>query len=197
MGKKQNNCFAWGIDYYRNSGDHKLQPGELAREAGLLGPKNSTSLDLQSCSDIARKVILDAKALGHEMVQVQPDTPCPKDAYKIMAVIAPGRDFHFYRFHRDVLYKVKTPRTIKDIAKEFGVSVDQIHAPVDGLIPKGVKVLIKRANLWSHKQGFSPDGPILTDACDKLIKDPRVACRSYGNGLDYTKDCATFCFTKK
>lgn len=196
VGVSNNNCYAAAIEYYRNAGDEKLQPGDIARAAGMSMAGADRNTNLSSCSDLTRKILMDAKVIGSDMTAIRPDQRCPAGHKKIMAVIAPGRDFHFYSYHRDLIYEVRTPRTADDLAKEFGVPLRYIDVPGDGsgsgIIPAGTRVYIRKAKVWSHKQGFSPDGPILKDACGKIIKDPRNACRNYGD-LDYSKDCSAFC----
>ena len=187
LGTRQNNCYAWAIDYYKNSGDEKLQPGDLA---GLKGGVN-----LKSCDDLVKRALADSKKMGWDLRVLEKSDQCPAGSYKIIAVLAPNEDFHWYRHHRDMLYKIKTPRTRQDVAKEFDVPVCAVVSPSDTL-NIGDLVFIKDANVWSHKQGFSPDGPLLRDSCGNLIKDPAKACRKYGNRLNYTKVCATFCFRK-
>ena len=190
VGTSQNNCYAYAINHYVNSGDTKLQPGMLA---GI-----ETSVDLSSCTDLVQRVKADAKAMGWKLtVLSSKDATCPRGSIKFASVIAPNDDFHFYKFHKHVLYKVKTPRSVSELAREFGVSTSDIHVPrVDGQVRLGDVVLVRNAKVWSHKQGFSPDGPILKDSCGRVIKDPTVACRDYGRGLNYKTICTNFCLQK-
>lgn len=44
---------------------------------------------------------------------------------------------------------------------------------------------------WRHKRGLSKVSD--KDACGKKITDPFTACTDYGNGLDYSKTCTSFC----
>ena len=194
VGTGQNNCYAYAINYYKNSGDDKLQPGDLA---GIRG-----NLNLSNCKDLVRRALADGRAMGWDLRYVgnapAADDVCPKDHYKIVAVLAPNEDFHWYRFHKDLLYRVKTPRTAGDLAAEFGVPTSKIYIPgLRNRAEDGTLVLVKGANVWSHKQGFSGDGPLLRDACGKIIKDPRKACRSYGSGLNYSVVCGAFCLQKQ
>jgi hypothetical protein len=187
-GTGENNCYAYALDYYKNSGHSKLQPGDLAGVGG--------SVNLRNCADLITRALADAAAMGWSLRYLgSKDPPCCKGSYKIVAVVAPNEDFHWYRYHDDVLYRVKTRRTISQLAEEFGVPTKNVEAP-RGLVKTGDVVLIRGAGVWSHKQGFSADGPLLRDACGRLIKDPRKACRSYGSGLDYTEVCGAFCFAK-
>lgn len=192
LGTRENNCYAWALDYYQDKGEHKLQPGDLSGAPG--------DVDLSSCSDLVHRALADAKAMGWSLRYLgrnANDVQCPAGHYKIVAVLAPNEDFHWYRHHKDLLYRVKTPRTLQDLAQEFGVPPGDITIPGDGhTADSGSVVLIRGANVWSHKQGFSPDGPLLKDSCGKLIKNVEVACRSYP-GLNYTTVCGTFCFDKK
>ena len=194
VGTSQNNCYAYAINHYVNSGDTKLQPGMLA---GMM-----TSVELSSCTDLVQRVKADAKAMGWNLSVVSKDATCPRGSIKFASVIAPHDDFHFYKFHKHVLYKVKTPRTVSDLAREFGVSTSDIHVPgmslsgADGQVRLGDVVLVRNAKVWSHKQGFSPDGPILKDSRGRVIKDPVLACRDYGRGLNYKTTCTTFCLQK-
>lgn len=199
-GTGQNNCYGWAIEYYRDTGDYKVQPGDFARAAGVLKTPEQ-ELDLNSCSDIVKKALLDAKVMGNSLKVVKSTEQCPKGSAKIMAFLAPTRDYHWYRYHRDLVYRIRHPRSLADLAKEF--KVDPQNVRVAGMpdvtpstvIPRDTKVFIRNARLWSHKQGFAPDGPILKDACNRIIKDPRTACRKY-ESLEYTNECAAFCFTK-
>jgi hypothetical protein len=191
VGTRQNNCYAYAINYYKNSGDKKLQPGDLA---GIRG-----DIDLGNCDDLVRRALADAKKMGWDLVYAGNSDVCAPGHYKIVAVLAPNADFHWYRYHKDVLYRVKTPRTVSDLASEFGVPVSRIDNPgraSKSKIKSGTLVLIRGANVWSHKQGFSGDGPLLKDACGKIIKDPREACRSYGSDLNYSVVCGFFCLKK-
>lgn len=190
VGTRQNNCYAYAINYYKNSGDDKLQPGDLAGLSGYV--------DLRNCNDLVRRALADGKKMGWDLKYSGTSEPCSSGYYKIAAVLAPNSDFHWYRFHKDVLYRVKTPRTAAQLAEEFGVDASKVSIP--GLTDRadsGALVLIRDARVWSHKQGFSGDGPLLRDACGKIIKDPRKACRAYGNGLNYSTVCGFFCLKKK
>ena len=191
IGTRQNNCYAYAINSYKDSGDEKLQPGDLAGMSG--------GVDLTDCKDLVKRALADAKAMGWNLRYLGKDKKecCPKST-RIVAVLAPNSDFHWYRFHRDLLYRVKTPRTRRQMATEFGVSTANVQIPgpdISRAVP-GDLVLIRNANVWSHKQGHSGDGPLLKDACGKIIKNPAKACRNYGNGLNYKVVCGSFCLTK-
>lgn len=191
VGTRQNNCYAYAINSYKDSGDEKLQPGDLAGMSG--------GVDLRDCKDLVKRALADAKAMGWNLRYLGSNKKecCPKST-RIVAVLAPNSDFHWYRFHRDLLYRVKTARTRRQMATEFGVSIGnvQIPGPDTSRAVPGDLVLIRNASAWSHKQGHSGDGPLLVDACKQIIKDPAKACRNYGNGLNYKVVCGSFCLTK-
>lgn len=190
-GVDNNNCYAYSIDHYRDNGEAKLQPGDLAGIGG--------EIDLATCDDLVRRVLEDGKAMGWTIRHMGcKDGRCPEGSTKIVALLDPNNDFHFMRFHRDLLYRVKTPRTAGEIAKEFGVRKIDISIPGSDTsnARSGDLVLIRRANCWSQKSGFSPEGPLLRDACGKVIKDVRAACRNMGEGLNYKVICGFFCLDK-
>lgn len=191
-GVKNNNCYAYSIDHYRDKGDDKLQPGELA---GIKGP-----VDLGSCKDLIRRVLADGKAMGWDvrfLGKRSGSSVCSSKAMKIVALLAPNTDFHFMRFHKDLLYRIKTPRTAAQLSKEFGVGAKHVSIPGNKSVAEaGDLVLIRGANCWSQKAGFSPEGPLLRDACGKVIKDVGKACRDMGDGLNYKVICGYFCVQK-
>ena len=179
-GRGNNNCYGWAIDEYRNSGESKLQPGNLGREPGRF--------ELQSCAQLNDRVLADMRGRAYvEDAQV----PCKKGYYKIMGFLDPNDDYHWYKQHRHALVRLSsTLRSVAGVARVLGVSPKQVYAATPR--PRsGDTVLVKDAGVWSHKQGFAT-GPLLKDACDQVIKDPRQACRAYGN-LNYTRYCGSLC----
>jgi len=121
---------------------------------------------------------------------------CKKGYYKSMMVVAPtdrngnpGGDFHFYKQHGVVRYKLRKGDTVKTLASFFGVSQYKIKKAM-GANPRMGKIIVFKCNLFSHKMGWAT-GPLLVDSCGKVIKDPRKACRKYG--LNYSKYCNSFC----
>lgn len=188
VGIRNNNCYAWAIDFYRNAGEDKLQPGELA---GI-----TTPVDLRDCKDLRDRVLADGKAMGWDIRYLGlKDKPAPPGFVKIVALLAPGVDFHFMRFNKDVLYRVKTARSVSDIAREFGVPHKRVTT-AKFPITSGDLILIRDANCWSQKNGFSPEGPLLRDACGRVVKDIDAACRDFGNGLNYRTVCGYFALKK-
>lgn len=179
-GKGNNNCYAWAIDAYRDSGSRKLQPGN---ESALGG-----QLDLSSCAALRARALADLKKNGYV---VDADQACRRGFYKIMGFLDPGTDHHWYKQHRHALIKLTDKlRTPADVARALGVAPSQVYAATPAPKPGDV-VLVRDAKLWSHKQGFAT-GPLLRDACGRAIADPRKACRSYG-ALDYTAYCGAVC----
>ena len=113
-----------------------------------------------------------------------------------MMFVSPGRptnyirmgDFHFYKQHGVVEYKVKDGDTVASLSKFFKVPESRIRSA--GKVEKGKRIVFK-ANVFSHKRGWAT-GPLLSDASGKVIKDPRYAARNYP-GLNYTTYCSSFC----
>ena len=114
-----------------------------------------------------------------------------------MMVVAPSNDygnmtgdFHFYKQHGVADYKIKEGDTYKSIAEKFGVPYSRVLKAGDGKPVKAGRRIKFKVNLFSHKQGWAT-GPLLTDACGKVIRDPRKSCRKYG--YNYSKYCCSFC----
>ena len=116
----------------------------------------------------------------------KPETPCRKDYYKIMSVLAPNADYHFYRQNNHLMVH---GTSVAGVAKKYGVSQKNVTK-----LPLSTRYLVKDANLWSHKRGLST-GPLLVDSNGKTISDPRRAARDYGD-LNYREYCQTFCVHK-
>ena len=182
-GIKNNNCYAWAIGHYDNAGGVKLQPGDLARLGG--------NMSLTSCKDLKARALKDSRAPGQKrMYAARPEQACRAGYYKVMAFLDPTTDYHWYRQHKDVMYRVKAGNSLTSIATKLGVPPRQVRATGNRPAP-GSTVMIKDAGVWSHKQGFAT-GPLLDDACGKAIRDPRKACRNYG-AYDYDTFCGAYC----
>ena len=187
-GKVNNNCYAWAIGHYRDSGGVKLQPGDLS---GAL-----TDMNLSSCKELKQRVLQDSKAPGQKaMYVVNPRTRCNKGYYKVMAFLDKDTDYHWYRQHKDLLYRVQAGNSLTSVATKLGVPPKQVVTSAkDAMKPDNV-LLVRNADLWSHKQGFAT-GPLLYDACGKVITDPRKACRDYGT-YNYDTFCGAYCVEAK
>lgn len=185
-GKGNNNCYAWAIGDYRNSGSHKLQPGNL------YGAKDD--MNLSSCADIARRAAADLRGRAYT---AKPQETCRPGYYKIMSFLAKGNDYHWYKQHRDLLLRwpANWEGGVGRLAAVLNVPESSIYVPHTP--PRaGDVVLVKDARVFSHKQGLAT-GPLLHDACGAVITDPRKACRSYASGLDYSKFCSSMCVKSK
>lgn len=183
-GKGNNNCYGYAIDHYRNAGNDKLQPGNVSKSPG--------DLNLGSCSALRLRTLADLKGRAYT---VDSDTACKPGYYKIMAFLSKGNDYHWYKQHKDALVRVSDKmRDLAALARALGVQPSQLLSPTKAPKP-GDLVLVKNAGVWSHKQGFAT-GPLLRDACGKVITDPRKACRDYGH-LNYTEFCGAFCVKKR
>lgn len=178
IGKKKNNCYNYAVNNFNLRRTEKSVPGDRTR---LRFP----SVD---CRQLSKRVLLDNP---RKVYRVKPESPCKLGFYKIMMVTT-GRskfnmfsDFHFYKQHGVITYTIKKGDTYKSLAQTFGITPRTI-----GPLLPGRQFTFKK-NLWSHKRGWAT-GPLLVDACGKTIKDPRKACRNYGQ-LDYSRVCGSFC----
>lgn len=179
-GTLNNNCYAWALDAYRENGGIKLQPGDLSLQSSN---KNSVS-----CAFLKDRALDDSRSRGIRLVK--PEARCPNGFYKIMAFIDKGNDYHWYKQHKDVLYRVSDGETLKTIAKELGVPMRNVVSPTPAPRKNDI-VFVKNAGVFSHKQGFATR-PILRDASGKIISDPRSCNRNYGM-YNYKTFCGAMC----
>lgn len=145
-----------------------------------------------TCDSIVERVKDDLKLLGGSVTPF--GKPCKKGHYKIALILAPGVDYHFLVYHKDVVFQVtQKNQTRASIAKKFGVPVGYVQKKASyGL---GQSVFIKNAKCWSHKRGTAFPVTLL-DSKGKIIKDPRTATFDYG-WLNYTVFCTSFCVKKR
>jgi len=186
--KVANNCYAYAFHDMRAWRPHKSVPGD--RTTGI----NHT---FTHCKGIAKKIVQDNPG---KVFIANAKQKCPKGFYKVMMVVAPkdkygrpGGDFHFYKQHGIIKYKLRKQDTAENLAKFFDVPLGRIKLAM-GKTPRTGKIITFKCNLFSHKMGWAT-GPLLVDSCGKIMKDPRKACRSYS--LVYSKYCNSFCVSSK
>lgn len=179
-----NNCLSYALGDYSNNRPVKATPGALAALRG--NSRSKRELGIINCSSITRRVLLDNPGL---IYRTKPTVPCKQGYYKVMlAVTKKGKgdsDFHWYRANGDVKYPVQPGDTILSIANMFQVPWYNVTTINDRF------VLVKGSGTWSAKAGFAT-GALLRDSCNRLIFDPRRACRGTGN-LQYKILCGSFC----
>jgi|TARA_B000000477_G_scaffold67288_2_gene56435 hypothetical protein len=185
-GIDNNNCYAYAVGDYEAYRWQKSIPGD---RSGLSNKGHTYT----HCTSLPKRVLSDNPT---KIYKVAANEKCKKGYYKVMMFVSPGRptnyirmgDFHFYKQHGVVEYKVKEGDTVASLSKFFKVPESRIRSA--GKIEKGKKIVFK-ANVFSHKRGWAT-GPLLSDASGKMIKDPRYAARNYP-GLNYTTYCSSFC----
>jgi len=186
VGIGNNNCYAYAVGDYEKMRLQKSIPGERAGIRNL-------SHTYTHCKGLPQRVIADNPK---KVYMAKATEKCKPNHYKVMMFVAPGNtrnyfrqgDFHFYKQHGAVEYKVKKGNTYESIAKFFKVPVSRVKK-AGKLVPG--KLLKFKANVFSHKRGWAT-GPLLIDAKGKSIQDPRTASRDYP-GLNYKKYCSSFC----
>ena len=181
-GKRNNNCYAFAIDYFKASDHKKLQPGDLSKTL-------KSNDDLTDPKVLKEKVIADLGTKENGGYVASPCVKCKKNYYKIMAFVSPGEDYHWYRQMGDLLIESDGKKNINSLAKNIGVNKEQLNSPTNKPA-KGDPILIRAAGLWGHKRGLAE--LTVLDASGKFIKDPRDADRKYDN-LNYTKYVGTWC----
>ena len=184
--KIANNCYAYAFHDMRKRRPRKSVPGNKT----INGPLSS---DYTTCKGISKKIVKDNPG---KVYIAKPTQKCKKGHYKVMMVVAPttrngypGGDFHFYKQHGVIKYKLRKMDTSENLAKFFDVPLNRVKIAM-GKSPRVGKIIAFKCNLFSHKMGWAT-GPLLVDSCGKIIKDPRKACRKYG--LNYSKYCDSFC----
>lgn len=189
-GINNNNCYAYAVGDYESYRWQKAIPGD---RSGMSNRHHTYT----HCATLPERVVSDNP---RKVFKTRASKPCPAGYYKVMMFVSPGRptnyirqgDFHFYKQHGVVEYKVKGGDTAVSIAKFFKVPISRIRRA--GVVKRG-KCLVFKANCWSHKRGWAT-GPLLTDASGRMISDPRIANRKYP-GLNYSRHCSTFCVKNK
>lgn len=187
-GIKSNNCYAYAMNDFQSYRIHKSIPGDRSGLSDL--PHKYTH-----CKDLPRRVLSDNPG---KVYKVPAKKKCRKGFYKIMMFVAPTNifndrygDFHFYKQHNHVEYKVKPGETAKSIAEFFQIPVKDVLRAGPVVVGRRIKF---KANIWSHKQGWAT-GALLKDADGKAILNPLKANRKYSH--NYSKYCCSFCVKKK
>ena len=177
-GKRSNNCYAYAVGSYEHHRPYKSVPGDRA------GKERFNTYT--KCGTIRNDVISDNPG---KVYKCKSKDKCDPGYYKVMMVVAPNYgDFHFYKQHNEIEYTVRPGDTCGTNSRDFGVPSSRLYN--NGHLKPGQKVRFK-ANVFSHKRGWAT-GPLLRDAKDKPIIDPRKASRNYGN-LNYSKYCGSVC----
>lgn len=183
--RRKGNCYSFALN--EATPDEKLQPGNLASNRDRRSPAMSRD-PASSCAAIAAQMRLDSKGSGRSY-ESNATSKCRAGYYKIATVLAPGSDFHYYRQVGDVSFRPARGATRASISEAFGVPVSGVTVRRTGM------ATVRRPGVWAHKRGLAT-GALLGDSCGKPIKDPRKACRDYGN-LDYKKFCGFWCVLAK
>lgn len=168
-----NNCYDYAFGDCEDYRPHRSEPGEHARI--------ESATNWSKCYDMKARILADNP--GKVYVPETPDTCCQPGYYKVMAFVAPEGDFHFYKHIGSVLYKMAKGDTIKGLAEFFRTKPEIVRKFLKNHKPIPV-------NLWAHKRGWATP-PLIYDASQKTITDPRKANRSYD--MHYDTHCGTYC----
>ena len=190
VGLRSNNCYAYAVNDFDMFRIQKSTPGDRTNKNNKNLPAYYTAAGLR------KRMILDNPG---KIYNAPATCKCKPNFYKIMMFIAPSKinyhsfgDFHFYKQHAIVHYKVKKGDTYMSIAKFFAIPVARVKAA--GVLMIG-KTITFKANCFSHKQGYGT-GPLLGDSKGNPIRDPRYAAKDYGF-LNYTKYGGSMCVKNK
>ncbi len=94
----RSNCMAFAFGEKGRTNYQKQQPGN--KTPSLRG----TDFSLATCDELVRRVMSDYKG---KVYKGTPARPCRRGYSKVMAVLAPGADFHFYRQGPDGFWEHK------------------------------------------------------------------------------------------
>ena len=196
-GVRSNNCYDYAFDSFSTSRNQKSGPGNRTGLNRGMGP-------IKSCGILPKGVQTNNPS---SVYKTNADKVCKPGYFKAMMFISPSNgknifnsgDFHFYRQHGKVEYKIKPKDTAKKIATFFKIPVSRVtkanrEKNKTNVFVPGKNIILK-VNGFSHKRGWAT-GPLLKDASGKLIIDPRYSNNKYDGGLDYKKYCSSFCVKK-
>jgi hypothetical protein len=124
VGIGNNNCYAYAVGDYEKMRLQKSIPGERAGIRNL-------SHTYTHCKGLPQRVIADNPK---KVYMAKATEKCKPNHYKVMMFVAPGNtrnyfrqgDFHFYKQHGAVEYKVKNGNTYESIAKFFKIPVSRV-----------------------------------------------------------------------
>lgn len=204
-GVGNNNCYSYAMNNFSADRPSKAVPGD---RSGY-----THDLDYKSCPLVKLRLLQDNPDSIHPE---KPENKCRPGFYKIMMFVgerdsrSPYGDFHFYKHHRDIEYKVGPSDTVETVAEKLNTTRQRVLQAVaasasNAQLPNqnarplepGMVLMFKNfrtqagRTLWSHKLGWAT-GALLDDACGKIITDPRKSCRKFST-IDYTKYCGAYC----
>ena len=178
------NCYAYGLGlnigrggYYKNR-LYKARPGDKCLHF------RDQPFDFHNCEDIVKRIICDnpehVRKIKPEKYDYYLNRNLSDDYHLMAAYLSPGKngngtDFHFLR---------RVP--LSAVANAW--SKFRKDTP-----PKAVNQIAEQQPpyLFTHRRGWSARGPLLVDASDNLILDPRTANLNYGS-VNYSIFCGLF-----
>jgi LysM repeat protein len=188
LGKNSNNCYAYAVNDFDFFRIQKSTPGDTT------GKNNNHLPPYYTPAGLRKRILMDNPKKVYSAGACE---KCKPKFYKMMMFIARrGKtkytfdDFHFYKQHSEVRYRVQPGDTLTKIARFFAVPVSRVSAAAAGRLVPGTKIQFK-ADCFSHKQGYG-GGPLLVDAKGKPIRDARCADKNYGY-LNYSTYGGSFC----
>jgi len=187
LGKGSNNCYAYAVNDFDLFRIQKSTPGDTTKVNNSKLPPYYTPIGLK------KRILLDNPG---KIYSTCATSKCKPQFYKMMMFVAmDGKsfgDFHFYKQHGEVRYRVQPGDTYTKIARFFSVPVSTVRSAGPLTVDKKIQF---KANCFSHKQGYGT-GPLLVDAKGNSIRDPRSANKDYGF-LNYKLYAGSFCVKNK
>ena len=188
--KMKANCYVFALaPTFRPGGYHKnrtqkARPGDKCREW------RNRPFNFDSCAEFIERIVCDNKQIVQQVpYKTRHDIIEPR-SHLFAAVLSPKghTDFHFlrrvpitsvirqWRYFRTQMVRNGKPNVIKKF---------------ETLREKWLANKRPPLFLWIHQRGWSSGGPVIYDAKDNLILDPKSGNYDYG-GLNYNKFCGVF-----
>jgi len=183
------NCYVFALaPQFRIGGYHKNRAYK-ARPGDKCEKWKNTSFDFNDCAKFIQRIVCDNRQLVKEIPEENYKTvynnPVERGHHLMAAVLSPGThtDFHFLR---------RVP--VKSIINKWDYFKRQMQRNNKNHVIQKFLNVVNNTNtryLWIHQRGWSRGGPIIYDAKDNLIFNPKKGNYDYG-GLNYNKFCGIF-----
>ncbi|KAG2449129.1 hypothetical protein HYH02_005877 [Chlamydomonas schloesseri] len=205
--------YSWALQDYKAEREEAPVPGDVWRAEM---PSEEEMPPVLTCKDLVKQVLVDQHGREDVVTPAFAEQACPAGSYKVMAFAAPVPeddpavnycDHHFYVQHKDVNITLQKGDRLQDVANFFKLPVEELYDANPGLAqllpaadrpaPRERSLLVRGANVWSHKPSeWLP--PRLHDGAGRAIHNPMRAVAAYSDdegGLNELPAvyCCSFC----
>lgn len=184
------NCYVFalapdfGVGGYTEKRMYKARPGDKCEQW------RGRDFNFNSCEEFEQRIKCDNEMYVERLPFKRVHERTKRGYHLMAAILSPERntDFHFLRRVpiQTVVQNWKYFRAQMIRADKHDV-IEQFVALKAEWVARGKPLLY----LWIHQRGWSRGGPVMYDARDKLILNPKKANYNYGH-LNYSKFCGIF-----